>query len=217
LAVPRLISAVDTPFFIVIFSFPVAEKAARFVDPASAVRHNLVRKNETPISTIENSPQTAARFSKSQFHQERQSHFGQSPPRWPQTVDAGLIFAMGVEPIRSLRFPRSSRLKLGRDFIRAKTKGERVVCGCLIANWLLLAENSPTRLGVVTSRKLGNAVARSRARRLLRESFRLHQHDFKQPMDLVLIGRNSIAGKSFREVEQDFLRALGKANLLKAE
>ncbi|MEO6036405.1 MAG: ribonuclease P protein component [Verrucomicrobiota bacterium] len=122
---------------------------------------------------------------------------------------------MASGPSSSLGFPRSRRLKLGRDFIRAKTNGERLACGCLIANWLLLPENSSTRLGVVTSRKIGNAVKRSRARRLLRESFRLHQHNFKQPVDLVLVARNSIDGKTFAQVEQDFLRALGKAKLLK--
>jgi len=122
---------------------------------------------------------------------------------------------MGAEPSRSLNFPRSSRLKLARDFIRAKTKGERLACGCMIVNWLSLPENSLTRLGVVTSKKIGNAVIRSRARRLLRESFRLHQHEIGRPVDLVLVARNSIVGKSFGEVEQDFLRALGKAKLLK--
>lgn len=122
---------------------------------------------------------------------------------------------MGAEPIRSFRFPRSSRLKLNRDFARAKTKGERLANGCLIANWLLLSENSPTRLGVVTSGKIGNAVVRSRARRLLRESFRLHQHNLARPIDLVLVARNSIVGKSLAEVERDFLRALEKAKLLK--
>lgn len=122
---------------------------------------------------------------------------------------------MGIEPLRSLGFPRASRLKLGRDFLRTKTKGERLACGCLVFNWLLLPENGATRLGVITSRKLGNAVKRSRARRLLRETFRLHQHDFRQPVDLVLVARNSIVGKSFQDVEQDFLRAAGKAKLLK--
>ena len=90
-----------------------------------AVRQTQLRKDETPISTIEDSPQTAARFFKSQFHQKRQSHFGQSPPCGSQAFDSGLIFGMGAEPSLSFRFPRSSRLKLGRDFIRAKTKGQR--------------------------------------------------------------------------------------------
>ena len=181
-----------------------------------AVRQTQLRKDETPISTIEDSPQTAARFFKSQFHQKRQSHFGQSPPRGSQAFDSGLIFGMGVEPSLSFRFPRSSRLKLGRDFIRAKTKGQRLSSGCLIANWLLLPAGSSTRLGVITSRKIGNAVARSRARRLLRESFRLHQHEVAQPIDLVLVARNSIVEKSFAQVEHDFLRALRQMQLLKS-
>jgi ribonuclease P protein component len=68
---------------------------------------------------------------------------------------------------------------------------------------------------VITSRKIGNAVNRARARRLLREAFRLHQHDFAQPVDLVLIARQSIAGKSSTQVEQDFLRTMGQARLIK--
>jgi ribonuclease P protein component len=55
---------------------------------------------------------------------------------------------------------------------------------------------------------------RSRARRLLRECFRLHQHDLRQPIDLVLVARPSILGKGFSEVEKDFLTTLRKAGLL---
>ncbi len=54
---------------------------------------------------------------------------------------------------------------------------ERLVSGCLIANVLPRPAGLASRLGVVTSKKIGNAVVRSRARRLLRESFRLHQRD----------------------------------------
>ena len=51
--------------------------------------------------------------------------------------------------------------------------------------------------------RIGNAVARSRA--ALRESFRLHQHELSQPVELVLVARASIAGRGFAEVEKDFL------------
>jgi ribonuclease P protein component len=50
---------------------------------------------------------------------------------------------------------------------------------------------------------------------LLRESFRLHQNQLAQPLDLVLVARPSIVGKAFKEVESDFLTSLRKAGLLK--
>lgn len=114
-----------------------------------------------------------------------------------------------------LRLAPSQRLKLGRDFARAKAKGQRLACGCLVANWVAAAEGESLRLGVITARKIGSAVERNRARRLLRESFRLHQHDFERPVDLVLVARNSIVGKKFGDVEKDFLEALRRAGLLK--
>ena len=116
---------------------------------------------------------------------------------------------------KRLRLGRASRLAQSRDFARVRQAGERLAHGCLIANWNKLPEDAPPKLGVVTSKKIGGAVARSRARRLLRESFRLHQHEFAQPVELVLVARNSIAGRSFAEVEKDFLAALQRAKLLK--
>ena len=114
-----------------------------------------------------------------------------------------------------LRLGRESRLPQSRDFARIRQRGERLALGCLIANWNKLPEGSRLKLGVVTSKKIGGAVVRNRARRLLRESFRQHQHEFLQPVELVLVARNSIAGKSFAAVEKDFLAALKRASLLK--
>jgi ribonuclease P protein component len=122
---------------------------------------------------------------------------------------------MGGTTGERLGFGRAAHLKEGRDFRRLRQQGQRTVCGCLIANWQELPAASAPRLGVITGARLGNAVARSRARRLLRESFRLHQHELARPIDLVLVARPSIAGKGFAEVERDFLTTLRKAKLWK--
>ena len=114
----------------------------------------------------------------------------------------------------SLVLPRSRRIKQGRDFLRAKAEGKRVTNGCLVINWLPLPAGSQTRLGVITGRKMGNAVKRARARRLLREAFRLNQTRLTQPVDVVLVARASIVGKSFDEVESDYLAGLRRARLL---
>jgi ribonuclease P protein component len=122
---------------------------------------------------------------------------------------------MGAEPPGRLGLPRARRIKQTRDFARAKREGRRVTIGCLVANWLALPAGSSSRLGVITSRKLGGAVARARARRLLREAFRLHQKELAQPLDLVLVARSSIVGKAFAVVERDLLAALRQGKLLR--
>jgi len=179
---------------------------------------------ETSISTVKNPPQTAARVSRPQIHQKRPRHAAQPSPGRPQTPDARLtrVFMPASSPDASPRTPAPGRLRLGRalrlgqnrDFARLRQQGERLAQGCLIANWNRLPDGAAPKLGVVTSRKIGGAVERSRARRLLRESFRQHQHEFSQPVELVLVARNSIAGKNFADVERDFLVALKRAGLI---
>lgn len=122
---------------------------------------------------------------------------------------------MAGEPPKRLRFGRAARIKQGRDFARVKQQGDRIATGCLIANWQSSPTQADSRLGVITARRLGNAVVRNRARRLLRETFRLHQHDLVTPVDLVLVARPSIVGKGFAAVARDFLTTLRKAGLLK--
>jgi ribonuclease P protein component len=114
-----------------------------------------------------------------------------------------------------LRFGRAARIKQGRDFARVRRVGERMVVGCLIANWQRLPADAASHLGVITAGKIGGAVVRNRARRLMRETFRLHQRELAGPVDLVLVARPSIVGKGFAEVERDFLVTLRKARLLK--
>lgn len=181
---------------------------------ARGVRTGLVY--ETTISTIENPPETAARFSRSQGKQERAGYSAESPPRRPEAANPGIDSQrMGAQTPQRLRFDRAARIKQGRDFARVRRAGERLVNGCLIANWQRLPAGSASRLGVVTAGRIGGAVVRNRARRLMRETYRVHQHDLAAPVDLVLVARPSIVGKGFADVERDFLTTLRKARLLK--
>jgi ribonuclease P protein component len=106
------------------------------------------------------------------------------------------------------------RLRAAREFARLKVEGNRLALGCLVVNWAPAAGRTSSRVGVITSRKVGHAVLRNRARRLLREAFRRIQAEIRNPTDLVLVARNSIVGRHQSEVDQNFRDALRRAGLL---
>ena len=115
---------------------------------------------------------------------------------------------------RPFSLPREARIQPSSEFASIRERGRRLVRGCLIANWVRLPADEQSRVGVVTGRRIGRAVQRSRARRLLREVFRLHQYDLRAPVALVLVARASIVGQPRRIVEQDFLKALRDGGLV---
>ena len=122
-----------------------------------------------------------------------------------------------MHPPPPIRLPlgRKQRLIRNGDFMRMRQEGQRLAVGCVIANWQMRPVGTGPRLGVVTSKKVGNAVARNRARRWLRESFRLHQRALVNSVDLILVARPSIATCDYARVERDFLTSVRRAGLLK--
>jgi ribonuclease P protein component len=143
---------------------------------------------------------------------------GAAAPRSPAAAAQVANASRRFDPVNAapkrLRLGRSSRLAQSRDFARVRQTGERLAQGCLIANWSRLPAGAASKIGVVTSKKIGGAVVRSRARRLLRESFRLHQFQIA-PVELVLVARNSITEKDFAGVERDFLSAMKRGGLVR--
>lgn len=119
----------------------------------------------------------------------------------------------------SLTFGAGKRLQKSAEFARVKVEGKRLAKGSLVANWIEEAgrHGEPLRLGVVTPKSIGAAMDRSRARRLMREAFRLNQGKLKQPLTLVLVARQSIVRNGFAEVERDFLNLMRAARLLAEE
>jgi ribonuclease P protein component len=91
---------------------------------------------------------------------------------------------------RPLSYPRARRLRTAADFKRVYAHGRRMGNEFFTVN-TQPNECSLARLGMsVAVRTMGNAVERNRLRRMIRESFRLHQASMP-PLDIVIGARSA--------------------------
>lgn len=70
------------------------------------------------------------------------------------------------------------------------------------------------RLGITTSKKLGNSVKRNRVKRLIRESFRLSKHRICPNYDLIVVGRTAALDMKCQQAKSSFLQLLRQAKIL---
>lgn len=83
-------------------------------------------------------------------------------------------------------------VKKDREFRFLFKKGKSIVNGAFVC-YFRPSKRRVNRLGIVTSKKIGNAVKRSRARRVIREAFRLLEPELRQQderrYDFIIVAR----------------------------
>ncbi len=91
-------------------------------------------------------------------------------------------------PAKRYRFTHGNRLHGSRAFARVYGARARKVVGPLVIHSKPNELGHP-RLGLSVGKKVGIAVKRNRIKRLLREAFRLSQHDWPSGYDIVVVVR----------------------------
>ena len=72
---------------------------------------------------------------------------------------------------------------------------------------------APTRAAFIAGKKVGDAVRRNRAKRWMREAFRLQLPYIKQGWDVIWIARPSMDQAEFRRVQVAIAECLKRAHL----
>ena len=102
--------------------------------------------------------------------------------------------SQGKKKISRLTSPSSYRLKRRPQFTSCFDRGRRFFSKSFSLFVLEREDAGGTwRLGLTVSRKVGKSVRRNRIKRLVREFFRLHQHDFSLRADIVVVPKRGIS------------------------
>lgn len=97
-----------------------------------------------------------------------------------------------------------------RVYKRGSSRGSKYIVILYMKN-----ELDYTRVAFVTSKKVGNSVERNRARRLMKESFRILKEDICKGYDIVFVARKSIISSGQEEVKKSMRTALIQCSLIK--
>ncbi len=99
------------------------------------------------------------------------------------------------------------RIRKKKDFIILYRKGNRYRAKYF--NLIYLSNTlAYSRVGVVASRKVGNAVTRNKAKRWMRELYRRNKDLFAYPIDLLMVATAEMKTAAWAELVDHYHRAI---------
>lgn len=104
-------------------------------------------------------------------------------------------------------FAPSERIRKQKDFFHLYKEGKRFR-GKYFTLIYLSSASSVSRMAVVVSKKVGNAVKRNKIKRWMRTLFRRNKSLLNHPMDIVIITKKEILDSSWQKLKEEYFSAL---------
>ena len=107
-------------------------------------------------------------------------------------------------------FPKDQRLLKRAQFLLLSRHGKRIQTRFFLANY---QENSlgKNRIGITVSKKVGNAVARNRIKRMVREFYRVNRDFLPKTWDINIIARKYAAHLTNHQIPNELDRLFKKS------
>lgn len=108
---------------------------------------------------------------------------------------------------------RTVPLKGNHDFKRLYSRARSYVTKSLVL-YVMKNRRNHNRLGITVSKKLGCAVKRNRAKRVIREAYRLNESNVRTGFDFVVVARGRILNMKTADVQRDLCGTMKNAGVL---
>lgn len=97
----------------------------------------------------------------------------------------------------------TAKIKENKDFLTLYKKG-KYTSGKFVTVYYKKNYRNSTRLGITTGKKIGNAVVRSRCRRIIRAAYAACENEFPRGFDYVVVARPECGKAKSTEIEAFF-------------
>ena len=115
----------------------------------------------------------------------------------------------------ALTLPKAARLSRRAEFAAVRAEGQSWHGRLMVLAALATGAGEAARLGVITSRKTGTAVERSKIRRRFREIFRLHRPLLPEGLWMVVVPRRAAATAKYAALNEEWLTLAGRGGYLR--
>lgn len=157
-------------------------------------------QREADVSTEQPSPSENARLPGTDGHQGWTARVEAATRQRAQAVDR---FRRAVS-----RFRPAEHIRRRADFERAYAAGSRVT-GRFMTVFARPTDLAIPRIGIAATKKIGTAIVRNRAKRLVRELFRHQKPNIA--LDIVVIPRREFLDAPYASLEREFSNLLERA------